>query len=45
MKVLIADDDPAIRRLPQRQLIRWGYSVDLAVNGKEVVEHVRKSGE
>jgi len=45
MKVLIAEDDPVIRRLHQRQLIHWGYSTDLAVNGKEAVECVRKSRE
>jgi len=45
MKVLIAEDDPAIRTLHQRQLTHWGYSVDLAVNGKEAVERVHKSGE
>ncbi len=45
MKILIAEDDPAIRRLHQRQLTHWGYNVDLAVNGKEAVECVRKSGE
>lgn len=45
MKVLIVEDDPAIRRLHQRQLTRWGYNVDLAVNGREAVECVRKSGE
>ncbi len=45
MKILIAEDDPAIRRLHQRQLTHWGYNVDLAVNGREAVEHVRKSGE
>jgi len=45
MKVLIAEDDAAIRTLHQRYLLRWGYSVDLAVNGKEAVEHVQKSVE
>jgi len=45
MKILIAEDDPAIRRLHQKQLTRWGYSVDLAVNGREAVECVHKSGE
>ena len=45
MKILIAEDDPAIRRLHQKQLTRWGYSVDLAVNGREAVESVHKSGE
>ncbi|HHI92916.1 MAG TPA: response regulator [Gammaproteobacteria bacterium] len=45
MKVLVAEDDPVIRMLHQRQLTNWGYSVDLVMNGKEAVEHVHKSGE
>jgi len=45
MKVLIAEDHPAIRTLHQRLLTNWGYNVDLAVNGKEAVERVHKSGE
>ncbi len=45
MKILIAEDNSAIRMLHQEQLTNWGYRVDLAVNGKEAVEHVQKSEE
>ncbi len=45
MKVLIAEDDPTIRMLHQRQLTNWGYDVDLAVNGKKAVERVHQSRE
>jgi len=45
MKILIAEDDPDIRMLHQKQLTNWGHNVDLAVNGKKAVECVYKSGE
>ena len=45
MNILVAEDDPVIHNLHQRQLTRWGYNVDLAVNGREAVECVRKSRE
>ncbi|MCF6254890.1 MAG: response regulator [Gammaproteobacteria bacterium] len=45
MKILIAEDDPDIRMLHQKQLTNWGHNVDLAVNGKRAVECVYKSGE
>ncbi len=45
MKALIVEDYPILRKLHQRQLTHWGYSVDLAVNGKEAVERAHKSGE
>jgi len=45
MKILIAEDTPDIRMLHQKQLTRWGYHVDLAVNGEDAVEHVQKNGE
>jgi len=43
MKILVAEDYPAIRTLNQKLLTNWGYHVDLAVNGKEAVECVHKS--
>jgi len=45
MKILIAEDNPHIRTLHQKQLSKWGYSTDLATNGKEAVKQVRKSRE
>ncbi len=45
MKILVAEDDPNIRILHQKQLTNWGHSVDLAVNGKNAVECVHKSKE
>jgi len=45
MNILVAEDDPVIHSLRQRQLTRWGYNVDLVVNGREAVECVRKSRE
>lgn len=45
MKILVAEDNSDIRMLHQRQLSNWGYNVDLAINGKEAVEHVQKSSE
>jgi DNA-binding response OmpR family regulator len=35
MKVLIADDDPAIRRLLETYLTKWGYEVVSAPDGNE----------
>jgi len=45
MKILIAEDDLDIRMLHQKQLTNWGHNVDLAVNGKNAVECVHKSGQ
>jgi len=44
MKVLIAEDCPVTRMLHKEQLIAWGYDVDLAANGEEVVDYARKKG-
>lgn len=35
MKILIADDDPAIRRLLETYLTKWGYEVVSAPDGNE----------
>lgn len=40
MKILVAEDNSDIRMFHQRQLTSWGYNVDLAINGKEAIEHV-----
>ncbi len=43
MKILIAEDTPDIRMLHQKQLVRWGYHVDLAVNGEDAVARVQEN--
>lgn len=37
VKILVVDDEPAIRKLLQRGLMGYGYHVDLAVNGEEAL--------
>ena len=44
MKILIAEDDPVIRTIHQKQLTAWGYDFDLAVNGEEAVDYAQKNG-
>ena len=41
-KVLIADDEPAIRKLYERELKKEGYDVLFATNGQEAVQMVRE---
>ncbi len=41
-KVLIADDEPAIRKLYERELKKEGYEVLFATNGQEAVQMVRE---
>jgi two-component system response regulator MprA len=38
--ILIADDDPGIRRFLQRALSHQGYSVTTAANGKEALDAI-----
>ncbi len=40
MKILIADDDALSRRLLERTLLRAGYEVVSAVNGRQAVENL-----
>lgn len=42
-KVLIADDDPALRGLLQVVARRAGFSVDVAANGLEALEKIREN--
>lgn len=35
MRTLIAEDDPVSRRLLQAMLVKWGYDVELAVDGEQ----------
>ncbi len=37
VKVLVVDDEPAIRKLLQRGLTGYGYHVDVATNGQEAL--------
>jgi len=42
MKILVAEDDPISRRVLQANLIKWGYDVTLAVNGKEALDIIQR---
>lgn len=41
MKILVADDDPATRKLMNTLITSWGYHVVLAVDGKEAWEAIQ----
>lgn len=41
-RVLVVDDDPAMRDLLERALSRHGFSVETATDGRSGLEHVRK---
>ncbi len=40
-KVLVADDEPSIRKLYARELKKEGYEVQFASNGQEAIQMVR----
>ena len=42
-KILLVEDDPLIVRLYQTAFSRMGYSVEVAFNGKEGLDHLKKS--
>ena len=42
MRILVADDDPINRVLLQRFLANWNYEVDLAANGAEAWEILKR---
>lgn len=40
MRVLIAEDDPVSRRVLQSALLKWGYEVEIACDGREALERL-----
>jgi len=40
-KVLVADDEPSIRKLYERELKKEGYEVLFATNGQEAIQRAR----
>ncbi|HVB87617.1 MAG TPA: diguanylate cyclase [Candidatus Dormibacteraeota bacterium] len=43
-RILIAEDDPISRRLLQAFLTKWGYQVEVAVDGSEAVAKLEQPG-
>ncbi len=43
MNILIAEDNEMIQVFHERMMSAWGYSYDLASNGMEAVELVKKN--
>lgn len=43
MKILIAEDNPVIQKLNSGLLNNWGFDFDIASDGLEAIEHVRKN--
>jgi DNA-binding response OmpR family regulator len=41
-RALIVEDDPAIRKLVEKLLLRSGIEIDTAHNGKQAIERIRK---
>ena len=44
MRILIADDDPSFRRVLEEILVNWGYDVEVAGNGEEAWQELRREG-
>ncbi|WP_300672905.1 diguanylate cyclase [Desulfoluna sp.] len=42
MKILIAEDDPISRRVLQANLLKWGYDITVAVNGREAFDIIKQ---
>lgn len=42
MRVLIAEDDPVSRRVLQSALLKWGYEVEIACDGREALERLNR---
>jgi len=45
MKILIVDDEPAVRASLRRALELEGYDIDLAENGREALERLESNGQ
>jgi two-component system response regulator MprA len=45
MKILIVDDEPAVRESLRRALELEGYDIDLAENGREALERLESNGQ
>jgi DNA-binding response OmpR family regulator len=43
-RALIVEDDPAIRRLVEKLLVRRGIDVDSAHDGRQAIEKIKKGG-
>jgi two-component system, cell cycle response regulator len=41
MKILVVEDDPISRRILEATLLKWGYEVQVAVDGLEALEIIR----
>lgn len=41
MRILIAEDDPAIQFLAKELMEHWGFDYDLVSNGQEAVEQAK----
>jgi len=42
MKIMIAEDDSISRRVLQANLMKWGYDIDVAVNGQEAFDIINQ---
>jgi len=43
MKILVADDDPIMRRIIELRLKKDGHQVTMAIDGREAMEHINKN--
>ena len=43
MRILIADDDKTSRLILGKELKKWGYEVEEAVNGTQAIEILKKA--